>query len=97
MQSENIKSALQKSFLDFDRTLYTDKVINLMSAFKEGDKTPKSEKSDGEEKEALFEEAIALSKEADISLDTLIKQYTKISRKLQDESVLTDVVSCFFF
>lgn len=56
------------------------------------EKSEPSEKSDTEEKEALFEEAQALSRESKISLDTLVKQYSKITEELINSAAYKNVI-----
>lgn len=88
-----IKSEIENAFLKFDEELLREEVINKMYTFKKDEKTTRTEdeQSDEEERGALLEEAMALSKEANVSLDTIVKQYTKISEELSDASSLKNV------
>lgn len=77
----DIVATLKHLFVNFDATLRLDDTIKLMSALKEVDlpNEPKeiddSEEVERKEREALYDEAVALSKEAKIGLHKIIKEY----------------------
>ncbi|KAI1729045.1 protein phosphatase 2C domain-containing protein [Ditylenchus destructor] len=73
LNEKDIASALKKCFVDFDNTLKDEDVIQ-------------TDVDDVEEREALFEEAIALSKEASVSLESIIRQYAKIRNRMDPSS-----------
>lgn len=52
---------------------------------------PSRNVNEAEEREALIDDAVALSKQSSTSLETIFKQYSEISRKLQNASYI-DVI-----
>uniref|UniRef100_A0A915D710 protein-serine/threonine phosphatase n=1 Tax=Ditylenchus dipsaci TaxID=166011 RepID=A0A915D710_9BILA len=70
LNSGNLEEALKKSFVDFDITL------------KDEDSFTHSRLDEEEEREQLFEEAMALSKEASVSIESIIMQYAKIRNQM---------------
>ena len=93
LEKENLDAELKKLFIEFDATLCNEKVVEALEVLKEGGKSEKrpEEVEDPEEAErmeraALIEEAVALSKESNISLDKIIKQYAKCRNILLEDS-----------
>ncbi|KAI1721516.1 protein phosphatase 2C domain-containing protein [Ditylenchus destructor] len=88
LNEKDIASAIKKCFVDFDNTLKDEDVIQIMNTLNEDEKGTvlKADVDDVEEREALFEEAIALSKEASVSLESIIRQYAKIRNRMDPSS-----------
>jgi len=66
-----------------------------MNTLKEGAESSASrgQMDEAEEREALFEEAMALSKEASVSLETIIRQYAKIRNRIDPSGVGEEVLA----
>ena len=74
--------ALKKTFLDFDKLLLDETAINEMRRLKDKLEGNKQKKSVAVDEDELLEEAMALSHEANISLEELIAQYAGIKKKM---------------
>lgn len=96
MTNDDISLAFKNCFIDFDHSLCSEKVILAMNSIKEKSNPTKTITDEAEKREALLEEAVALSKEANVSLETIIKQYSEISRQLHDASY-NEVFFTFIF
>lgn len=90
LDSDDISEALKKCFIKFDASLVEDQVVRVMDSYKEKAEASKPQLDEEGEREALLEEAVALSNEASVGLGTIIKQYMKINRRMQQGS-FTDV------
>lgn len=77
-----IGEALQKTFLDFDKLLLEESAINEMRRIKDRLEGTKPKKNIAMDEDELFEEAVALSQEANISIEELMAQYVGIRKKL---------------
>lgn len=64
----------------------SEKVVQAMETIKTNVNPLKTTIDENEERKTLMEEAVALSKEASVSLETIFKQYSEISQQLQDSS-----------
>jgi protein phosphatase 1G len=90
-QNENFKKgdiekALTECFIDFDKTLLTEDVAAILQSLKESaEGKPKNRPKESEDDEGeLWEEAAALSKEAEVSVDKIVKEYMKMNKRLHD-------------
>jgi hypothetical protein len=94
---EAVSSALKKSFIAFDDHLRQEEVVQKMSAMREEGNAKgaagKVERDEDEEQEALWEEAIALSEESSVSLETIIRQYAQIKRRMLLKQMGRDLVA----
>jgi len=92
---EAVSAALKKSFIAFDDHLRQEEVVQKMSAMREEGNAKggaKVERDEDEEQEALWEEAIALSEESSVSLETIIRQYAQIKRRMLLKQLGRDMV-----
>ncbi|KAH7731793.1 Protein phosphatase 2C containing protein [Aphelenchoides avenae] len=84
-----IETALTECFIEFDKCLLTEDVKQILKSLKEQNEGKEKpirvrKETDEEEESELWEEVQALSKEANVSVDKIVREYIKVNKRIHD-------------